>query len=114
MGDGRLARQGRQRRAVRSLPSLLIGPDELRLPKPVPFQSIQKLGFGRMVETGQYRVDCIELVKISMCADRWARATVAGAFPVIEPLHRSRGHATLRRAFRQTLCIRWYVLDDPV
>ena len=67
-----------------------------------------------MVETGQYRVDCIELVKISMRADRWARAAVAGAFPVIEPLQRSRGHATLCRAFRQTLCIRWYVLDDPV
>src|SRR5437773_2179849 len=89
MGDGRLVRQGRQRRAVRSLPSLLIGPHELRLRKHVPFQSIQKLGFGRMVETGQYGVDCIELVKISMRADRWARAAVAGAFPVIEPMQRS-------------------------
>src|SRR5437016_12565673 len=102
MGDGRLARQARQRRAVCSLPSLLIGPDELRLHKHVPFQSIQKLGFGRMVETGQYRVECIELVKISMRADRWARAAVAGTFPVIEPLQRSRGHATLRRAFGQS------------
>src|SRR5882762_1415227 len=67
-----------------------------------------------MVETGQYRVEGIELVKISMGADRWAGTAVAGTFPVIEPLHRSRGHATLRRAFRQTPGIRWYVLNDPV
>src|SRR5260221_13789920 len=84
---------------IRSLPSLLIGPDKLRVREHVPFQSIQELGFRRMVETGQYRVDCVELVKISMSADRRAGTALAGTFPVIEALPSSRWPASLVLAF---------------
>ena len=66
----------------------------MRLRKHMPLQGIQKLSFRRVVETGDNRVECVKLVKIPMPADRWARATVAGAFPVIEALYRSSWQAT--------------------
>ena len=63
----------------------------------MPVQGIQKLSSRRVVETGENRVECVELVKILMPADRWPSATVAGAFPVIEALYRSSWQATLCR-----------------
>src|SRR5262245_53534145 len=62
---------------------LLVGANELRGAEDVAGERLFEFRFGWRIEIRQDRVERVEFEEIAVSADRWTRAAVAGAFPVV-------------------------------
>src|SRR5687767_15574705 len=73
---------------ARNLSSLLVGPDQLDLPQDMSLHLLLQVGFGRLPQISQSRIERVQLVKVAVSSDRRAGAAVSGALPVVDAFAR--------------------------
>src|SRR3984893_1071540 len=94
--------------------SFFIRTDELGFGENMSLHRTRKLSLGRMPKVLQHRVERVELVKVPVRANRWARPVVADAFRIVKPLLRRCRQAVPRGVLGEAVNIGWNVVDHPM